>query len=105
VATEEKTKHRPSKALNVKETGDGLVAMLQVRDGVTLNMLEFNSFRRDIGLELPVSIGMAGDVLDEDGNLLPEVRKKLDATFSAMQGWLSEKTDQVLHDAQDYFGA
>lgn len=96
--------HKPMRHDTVVVHGGSATAYVSIRDGVTLNMLDYNSFRRDIGVELPVPLGRVEEVLDMDGNLMPEVRAHLDRVYNALDGWVAEKHERTVQDATEYFG-
>lgn len=105
VAHEEaETKKRPTRGERFAVQGTTLVGYISVRGGVTLNMNDFNHFKRDIGCELPMVLGDVDDVMAEDGkSLRDEVRDRLDEMYDAMADWVTEKQEEVFADAQDFF--
>lgn len=101
-----KDEQRPARSTRIEKHNNNLVAFVSVKDGVTLNMTDFNSFRRDIGVELPVPLGpieSIDDVLDTDGNLMPDVYDALDRVYTALDTFVAKKHDQTVDDATDYF--
>ena len=100
--------HKPHRTQRVEQHGEKLIAYVGVKDGVTLNMLDYNSFRRDINAELPVPIAARlhlEDIVDEDGNLTPEVQDGLDRVYNALNRWLGAKHEETVQDATEYFGS
>ena len=100
---QEHDEHRPARDERLEAHGDQVVGYVTVKDGVTLNMTDYNSFRRDIGVELPVQLGSIDDVVDADGRLMPGVRDHLDRVYNALAGWVGEKHEETVQDASDYF--
>lgn len=103
VAEVEREEHAPAKSMTVFRTPiGGLVARISVRDGVTLNMGNYNSFRRDVGLELDIPMEET-TVLRPDGNLTQEAIDKLDVTYQSVQDFVSDLVAETVADARAYF--
>lgn len=98
-----RTRHKPVTSTEVVHSEGGLVAYVRVTNGVTLNMTDYNSFRRDVGVELPVKLGDNVDVLDSDGRLSLDVRNQLDRVYEALSGWIEEKHEETVAEASEFF--
>lgn len=105
--SQQSANHKPVRTQRVEAGGDRLIAYVGAKDGVTLNMLDYNSFRRDINAELPVPLDAAltlDDIVDEEGNLTAEVQEHLDRVYNALNRWLGNKHQETVQDATEYFG-
>lgn len=96
------TDHAPAANLQVLALPDGLIARISVRDGVTLNMGNFNSFRRDIGLELDIPLD-SNRVMQPDGQITNAAQAILDAAYESAQEWVSDRIEDAVKDAQQFF--
>lgn len=95
------TQHKPSATtqLLVAEPMEPLlVARVTVTDGVTLNMGDYSSFRRDIGLELDVPLGVA-----EGEDLTPEQQAKIDRAHDKAKAWVADRLADVVDEASEFF--
>lgn len=78
------------------------MARLSVRHGVTINMGEFNSYRREVGLSVDVDLGEGGGT-DKAGALTDEAVDILNTAHDAVLDWLEENIEGVVADAQEFF--
>lgn len=99
-AKHESTSHKPSSATSMRTESSVpvLVARVTVTDGVTLNMGDYNSFRRDVGLELDVVLGPA-----EGDDLTDAQRAKLDQMHDKVRDWVQDRLADVAEEAQTFF--
>lgn len=101
VATSADTAHKPVGETEILETpGVALVARVRIMDGVTLNMGDYNSFRRDVGLEMDVALGAPGA---EPGSLTAEQQRMVDVAYDKAAAWVEARMEAVVEDAQEYF--
>jgi hypothetical protein len=75
-----------------------MVARVKVVDGLTLNMGNYSSFRRDIGLE--VDVILPGAVT---GPLTNEQLETLDRVYEHATAWVQDRLADAQEDAQQYF--
>lgn len=99
VSSTKTTDHKPAGEVELFSAGPSLRARIHVVDGVTLNMGDYNSFRREIGLELDIDLGEPG----EDGQTTAAQDQMIDAAYDRVQTWIEDKLDTVIDDAQQYF--
>lgn len=96
------TKHKPTREVEAHPVRQGdavvLVARVRITDGLTLNMGNYSSFRRDVGLELDTVL--PGEV----GPALTEAQlSHIDRVYEAASGWVSDKLADAVADAREYF--
>ena len=96
------TEHRPVSDTSLSIAGESIIARVRIMDGVTLNMGDYNSFRRDVGLELDVNLGAPGE---DPSELTDEQQSKLDAAYDRAAVWVEERMNTVIEDAEAYFKA
>lgn len=77
-----------------------LMARVCVSDGVTLNMGDFNSFRRDVRLEMDVVL--PGEA-DNGGVPTDEQNDVLARAYDQVQDWVTDRLAEAADDAREYF--
>lgn len=103
ISKHDDTSHKPmaTEQLTLLEGGPLLMARVTIADGVTLNMGDYNSFRRDVRLE--VDMVLPGEP-DPSGMLTDEQRNALDRLHDNVQDWVAEKIEAAMDDARMQFG-
>lgn len=96
------TTHKPVNRASIIKTDSGVVVRLTVKDGVTLNMGNYNSFRRDIGLEVDIALTQES-ALQESGALNSDVEARIEMAYESVQAFVSDLVSDAIHDAQQYF--
>lgn len=96
------TDHAPEGRAEVVSLPSGLVARVMVRDSVTLNMGNYNSFKREIGLELDVPL-TGHVVVNADGSITDDVAGLIDAAYESAQQWVSDRVSDAVNDATQFF--
>lgn len=104
ISERQTTKHKRTDTQTLSTIDGVVMARVMVRDGVTLNMLDYNSFRRDIGLELDVELGTTDEVYEADDQLTEAAEDRLNNVVDTMGGWIENKLKDVVNDADDFFG-
>ena len=100
VSQTQKTDHRPSGDVQVFNSNpDTVFARVRITDGATVNMGDYSSYRRDVGLELDINLGEP----TEDGTLTAEQQRKIDAAYDNASAWVADRLDDVIADAQEFF--
>lgn len=102
VSEQSTTDHAPAGDLQIIALPSGLVARVSIRDGVTLNMGNFNSFRRDVGLELDIPLD-TNVVLEPNGDITQHTQDILDAAYESAQQWVSDRISDAVQDSVQYF--
>lgn len=96
------TNHKPVTTEQLYTAPPGvLMARVSVADGVTLNMGDYNSFRREVRLEMDVQL--PGEA-DNGGVLTQEQEDTLERVHNTVADWVQDKLDQAMDDARAYFG-
>lgn len=100
VSQSQKVEHRPNGDTQIfKANPDTVFARVRITDGATVNMGDYSSFRRDVGLELDINLGEP----TEDGTLTAEQQRKIDAAYDNASQWVSDRLDDVVEDAREFF--
>lgn len=92
---------RPSGSVELFADSNALIfARVSIRDGLTLNTGNFNSFRRDVGMELDILI--TDDGRNFTGDLSEEQQAKVDRVYAKMEDWVTERVAESHDAAADY---
>lgn len=78
--------------------GVPLLARVRITDGVTLNMGDYSSFRRDVGLEVDVALGKSNGE-----GITAEQQQLIDVAFDTAKTWVEDRIDDSVEDAKAYF--